>query len=148
MLVSFLNSEIVIAEAASWEGTPYRHQAALKHVGCDCYGLIRGVYGELTGFKPDNPANYSFNWMRDSALKNILPEVSKVFAWPVPDSTRPGDVLIFAIKDYPVHTGILLDRHHFIHCLADRGIAKTAICRYDDKWRDRRVGTYRYIERG
>ena len=29
---------------ARWLGTPYRHQAALKGVGCDCLGLVRGVW--------------------------------------------------------------------------------------------------------
>ena len=29
---------------ARWIGTPYRHQASLKGVGCDCLGLVRGVW--------------------------------------------------------------------------------------------------------
>jgi cell wall-associated NlpC family hydrolase len=34
----------IVEEARSWLGTPYHHQAALKGVGCDCIGLLRGVY--------------------------------------------------------------------------------------------------------
>ncbi len=39
----------IIAEARSWIGTPYRHQASLKGVGCDCLGLVRGVGGAIAG---------------------------------------------------------------------------------------------------
>ena len=35
--------EEIVAAARSWIGTPYRHQASLKGVGCDCLGLVRGV---------------------------------------------------------------------------------------------------------
>ena len=33
--------------ARTWERTPYRHQASLKGVACDCLGLARGVWREL-----------------------------------------------------------------------------------------------------
>jgi hypothetical protein len=35
--------EAVIAEARSWLGTPWHHQASLKGVGRDCIGFVRGV---------------------------------------------------------------------------------------------------------
>jgi hypothetical protein len=34
----------IIAEARSWIGTPYAHQASVKGIGCDCLGLVRGVW--------------------------------------------------------------------------------------------------------
>jgi cell wall-associated NlpC family hydrolase len=37
----------IIAEARTWIGTPWRHQAYQKGVGCDCAGLIRGVGNAL-----------------------------------------------------------------------------------------------------
>lgn len=37
----------VVQEARRWVGTPYRHQAAVLHVGCDCIGLVRGVAARL-----------------------------------------------------------------------------------------------------
>lgn len=33
----------IVAEAESWKGTPHRHQASIKGLGCDCKGLIVGV---------------------------------------------------------------------------------------------------------
>ena len=37
----------VLEAATGWIGTPYRHQASQKGVGCDCLGLVRGVWREL-----------------------------------------------------------------------------------------------------
>ena len=33
----------IVAAARGWRGTPYRHQASVKHIGTDCLGLVRGV---------------------------------------------------------------------------------------------------------
>jgi len=38
----------IIAEARSWIGTPYHHQAALKGVGYDCLGFVRGVWRAIS----------------------------------------------------------------------------------------------------
>jgi len=38
----FLNRQLIVVETRDWIGTPYRHQASLKGVGCDCLGLVRG----------------------------------------------------------------------------------------------------------
>ena len=44
--------------ARGWIGTPYRHQASLKGVGCDCLGLVRGVWREVMGEEPEAPPAY------------------------------------------------------------------------------------------
>src|SRR5215207_7343246 len=36
--------EQIVAAARGWIGTPYHHQASVKGVGCDCLGLIRGLW--------------------------------------------------------------------------------------------------------
>src|SRR5690242_12458263 len=43
----------IIAEARAFIGTPYRHQASLKGVGCDCLGLVRGVWRAVYGDEPE-----------------------------------------------------------------------------------------------
>lgn len=37
----------VVREAREWKGTPFKWQASLKGVGCDCKGLVWGVAREL-----------------------------------------------------------------------------------------------------
>ena len=53
-----ITPKIVIAEARSWIGTPYRHQASLKGVGCDCLGLVRGVWRALQKIPYGTTINY------------------------------------------------------------------------------------------
>ncbi|HXO72313.1 MAG TPA: peptidase P60, partial [Bradyrhizobium sp.] len=43
-MTSPLTCAAIVAEARSWIGTRYCHQASLKGVGCDCLGLVRGVW--------------------------------------------------------------------------------------------------------
>jgi cell wall-associated NlpC family hydrolase len=47
-----LTCSAIVAEARSWIGTPYQHQASLKGVGCDCLGLLRGVWRAVIGDEP------------------------------------------------------------------------------------------------
>jgi hypothetical protein len=56
----------IIAEARSWIGTPYRHQASLKGVGCDCLGLLRGVWRAVMGAEPETPP-YAPDWAEAGA---------------------------------------------------------------------------------
>lgn len=49
----------IVAEARGWIGTPYRHQASLKGVGCDCLGLVRGVWRNCIGDEPETPPPYA-----------------------------------------------------------------------------------------
>ena len=56
------DSAKIVAQARSWLGTPYHHQARLKGVGCDCLGLLRGLWRALIGPEPESPHAYSPDW--------------------------------------------------------------------------------------
>ena len=53
---------LIIAEARSWIGMPYRHQGSLKGIGCDCLGLVRGVWRALYGPEPEPTPGYAPDW--------------------------------------------------------------------------------------
>src|SRR3569833_631271 len=64
MMASHLTRTAIVTEARSWIGTRYRHQGSMKGVGCDCLGLVRGVWrnsiagrsaGALAGNSNDRP---------------------------------------------------------------------------------------------
>ena len=57
-----LTRSIIVAETRSWIGTPYRHQASLKGVGCDCLGLVRGVWRAVIGDEPERAPPYAPDW--------------------------------------------------------------------------------------
>ncbi|MFY8139958.1 MAG: peptidase P60, partial [Caulobacter sp.] len=57
----------IVAAARGWLGTPYRHQASVKGVGCDCLGLVRGVWRELYGQEPETAPPYRPDWAETGA---------------------------------------------------------------------------------
>jgi NlpC/P60 family putative phage cell wall peptidase len=85
----------IVAEARSWIGTPYRHQASLKGVGCDCLGLIRGVWRALYGDEPEAVPAYAPDWA-EAGRRETFAETAARHLISVPlDAFAPGDVLLF-----------------------------------------------------
>ena len=52
----------LVAAARRWLGTPYCHQASLRGAGCDCLGLVRGLWRECIGEEPERPPGYAPDW--------------------------------------------------------------------------------------
>lgn len=85
----------IVSEARAWIGTPYRHQASVKGVGCDCLGLVRGVWRACIGKEPELPPPYAADWaeargeeaLADAALRHLIPVAV--------DQFKAGDVLLF-----------------------------------------------------
>jgi NlpC/P60 family putative phage cell wall peptidase len=130
----------VVDVARSWIGTPYHHNASLKQVGCDCFGLIRGIYEDITGVKIYPSSEYSPSWLRDKNNKYKLKENldsmgEQSFV------CSPGDILIFGIEDFYVHCGIFAGET-FIHCYED--VNKVVEMSYIDKWKRLHRATYRF----
>ncbi|MDP4593513.1 MAG: NlpC/P60 family protein [Beijerinckiaceae bacterium] len=107
----------IIAEARRWIGTPYRHQASLLGVGCDCLGLVRGVWRELYGAEPEVPGPYTADWaeagkneqMADAAFRHFLPVTNGTIAG--------GDLLLFRWRNgLPAkHAAIAISSNRMIH---------------------------------
>lgn len=87
--------DIIIAEARSWIGTPYRHQASLKGVGCDCLGLLRGVWRAVMGPEPEIPPPYAPDWAEASGDEPLVAAARRCLVELAPDAWAPGDVLLF-----------------------------------------------------
>jgi cell wall-associated NlpC family hydrolase len=130
------NRDQIVAEARSWVGTPYRHQASVKGVGCDCLGLVRGVWRALIGEEPERAPPYSRDWAEAAGEETLakaarrhlveiplsLPSPASLYPNPPPlagDGREgasgagagwgPGDVLLFRYSDrYPAkHAAIV-----------------------------------------
>jgi NlpC/P60 family putative phage cell wall peptidase len=88
----------IVAITRSWLGTPYQHQASLKHVGCDCLGLVRGVGRELYGAEPEAPPAYRADWAETGSEETLLNAAARHLK-PIPsDQFKPGDVLLFRMS--------------------------------------------------
>jgi NlpC/P60 family putative phage cell wall peptidase len=79
----------VIAVARSWIGTPYHDQASLKGAGCDCLGLIRGVWREVVGAEPGPLPPYSRD-RGETSGREVLLEGARAHMIEVPLATVAG----------------------------------------------------------
>jgi NlpC/P60 family putative phage cell wall peptidase len=88
----------IVALARGWLGTPYHHQASLKGVGCDCLGLVRGVYAEACGQPAETPPPYSRDWAEASARETMIEAAGRHMTPIDPDAAEAGDVLVFRLR--------------------------------------------------
>ncbi|VAV99771.1 Gene Transfer Agent NlpC/P60 family peptidase [hydrothermal vent metagenome] len=131
----------VIEEANSWIGTPYRHQASVKQVGCDCLGLIRGVWRALHGFEPAKVPIYSPDWAERGAV-DLLSDAANRFLLPA-SKAEAGAVLLFRMdtSSPAKHCGILINQNEFVHAYWGRMVSCSAYGRW---WKSRLAGTYHF----
>lgn len=100
----------IVAETLTWVDTPYHHHAALKGVGCDCIGLIRGVamaVGLLsTAYEPEY---YSPQWHLHQHQELLLERMAALgCVLRRPEVCLPGDVVLFEYAHVCSHAGILV----------------------------------------
>lgn len=103
--------QIVVALARTWLGTPYHHQASVKSIGCDCVGLIRGLFAELYGQFPVSAASvaYTRDWAEATGEETLIVAARRHLVEIAPTSAKPGDVIVFRYRERMVakHTGLL-----------------------------------------
>lgn len=100
----------IVAEARAWMGTPYRHQASRKGVGCDCLGLVRGVWRALLGEEPERVPGYTRDWSEAGGAEALAEAGRRHLVEIDPATARPGDVLVFRMRPGgpAKHAGILI----------------------------------------
>jgi NlpC/P60 family putative phage cell wall peptidase len=134
----------VVRVARQWLCTPYRHQGSIKGVGCDCLGLIRGVWRELYGTEPETPGPYGIDWAERSGQERLLEAAGRHFGAPVGRGDRqPGDLLLFRWQAgmSAKHAGILSQARHFIHAYEQAGVIESALV---PSWERRIAGVFRF----
>jgi len=133
----------VVAEARGWIGTPYRHQASVRGVGCDCFGLIRGVWRALYGPEPDPVPAYSRDWGSVAGKEEMLASARRHLVEIDAADIGPGDVVVFRIKRGLVakHAGIVSAPGRFIHALEGVPACEVTLSEW---WRRRIVGAFAF----
>lgn len=134
----------VVRIARGWIGTPYRHQGARKGVGCDCLGLVRGVWREIHGTEPETPPPYGMDWAERSGEERLFDAARRYFGPPVAvDTMRPGDLLLFRWQEGAAakHLGIVSGPDRFIHTYEAAGVIESALV---PSWRRRVAGVFRW----
>ena len=88
-------SEAALVEARRWLGTPYRHQASRMGVGCDCLGLVRGVWRSLYGAEPEATPPYRPDWAEVGGEERLLEAARRWLVEKPVAAAEPGAVLVF-----------------------------------------------------
>jgi NlpC/P60 family putative phage cell wall peptidase len=131
----------VVAEARNWLGTPYRHRASVRGAGCDCLGLVRGVWRELSGAELETPPPYSPDWADASDGEPLLDAARRALV--ATNDRQPGDVLLFRmIAGAPVkHAAILVAADRIIHAYWGRAVVESRLAPF---WREKLAATFSF----
>jgi NlpC/P60 family putative phage cell wall peptidase len=116
----------VVQAARLWIGTPYRHQASLKGAGCDCLGLILGVWREVHGAEPAPVPPYTPDWSEPSGEERLWDAAARLLP---PGRGVPGDLLLFRVRPGAVakHLGIQSAPQAFIHAMSGHGVLESPL---------------------
>jgi len=127
---------VVVAAARGWLGTPYHDQASVRGVGCDCLGLVRGVWRELYGPEPMPIPPYSRDWGETGTREPLAEAARLVMLQLPPNAVMSGALLLFRMRAGAVakHCGVVTAPDRFIHAYERSGVVEVPL---DAAWRRR-----------
>lgn len=121
--------EAIVAVARRWVGTPYRHRASLEGVGCDCLGLVRGVWREFWGEEPEDLPAYAADWAEAGRRETLAEAASRHLVPVAVEHAAPGDVVLFRWRpELPAkHAGILTTPTRFVHAYDGSAVVESPL---------------------
>lgn len=131
-----------VEAALRWVGTPYHHQASRAEVGCDCLGLLRGVWRDVRGDEPCPVPAYTADWREPDGGEPLL-EAARMYLHRAYGPTRGGDVLVFRMRERRAakHCGIAISADRFVHAVERRGVVVEPL---HAAWARRVAGRFRF----
>ena len=133
----------IVDAARQWLATPYRHQASVKGVGCDCLGLVRGVWRDLVGDEPEAVPPYTPNWAEAGVADPLIDAARRhLVELPVGEAGE-GDVLLFrmALGSPAKHCAILTGPDRLIHAYWGKAVCETRLVPW---WRRRIAAAFSF----
>lgn len=135
----------IVQAARGWIGTPYVHQQATKGAGCDCLGLLRGVWREVLGAEPEQIPAYSMDWSEPQGEERLW-QAARRHLVEKPGEPRPGDVILFRMRSQSVakHLGIVVQvgrDARFVHAYARHGVVESPL---SAPWRRRIAAVFEF----
>tara|TARA_R110000868_G_scaffold322583_2_gene583535 strand:+ start:5151 stop:5567 length:417 start_codon:yes stop_codon:yes gene_type:complete len=136
----------VLGEARRWIGTPYQHQASCLGAGCDCLGLVRGVWRALYGKEPAGLPAYTPDWAERNGRETLLEAAMQHLVEIDLRAVKAGDVLLFRpdLKGPAKHCAIVSGPTCIIHAYWGRAVAETSLSHW---WQRRMVAAFAFPER-
>jgi NlpC/P60 family putative phage cell wall peptidase len=137
----------IVSVARTWINTPYHHQASLKNVGCDCIGLLIGVWKELIGELPTEPPIYSPQWHLHQKESQLIKVLKETYGFVEITSSYPpaGSVLCMGLERGPAHhAGISTGEGTFVHSYSlSKKVVEVTL---DSSWKKRLHAVLDYPE--
>jgi len=135
--------ERVLDIAANWIGTPYRHQASRRGVGCDCLGLMIGIWRELYGETVAVRLRYSPDWAETTPGEPLLEALRGHCDELDTTGMRPGDILAFRWQagSAAKHLALLAPENRIIHAYEGHAVTVSA---FVPSWRRRLAGVFAF----
>ncbi len=132
----------IAAEALRWLGTPYHHRAALRGVGCDCLGLVRGVWRAVVGIDAVDLPGYTGDWGDVTGVEVLINGLAAHLDPVHPSQAEPGDVLVFRMHPGRIakHCAILTAPRRFVHAWEATPVTEAALSNW---WQARVVTAFR-----
>ncbi|HVP86046.1 MAG TPA: NlpC/P60 family protein [Rhizomicrobium sp.] len=124
-----METETIVQTARGWLGTPYVHQASVKGAGCDCLGLLRGVWRELNGEEPETAPPYSPDWAEARGEETLYLALSRHLREIDTANLAPGDIALFRMnpRGPAKHCGIVAEkegRRTLIHARQNKRVSE------------------------
>ena len=138
----------VVEAARSWIGTPYLHQASVKGVGCDCLGLLRGVWREAFGAEPEKVPPYTPDWSEPQGDEVLMRAAQRHLGDVSGTPMMAGQVVLFRMRKGAVakHLGIvgeIGETATFIHAYSGHGVVESPFSR---PWLQRVAARFAFLE--
>ena len=110
-------------------------------MGCDCLGLVRGVWRATIGPEPEALPPYRPDWA-ELGGEEVLLEAARRWLVEV-QAPRPGDVLLFRMApgSPAKHAAILSGPDRMIHAYWGRAVVESALGAW---WRDRLTAAFAF----
>ena len=136
----------VVAAARGWIGTPYVHQASARGAGCDCLGLLRGVWREVLGAEPEAVPAYSMDWSEPQGEERLWSAAARHLVVKDRGQEAAGDVILFRMRDRGVAKHLGLQGRvgadaSFIHAYSGHGVVESPLSL---PWRRRIVARFEF----
>ena len=122
----------ILSSARRWLDTPYQHQASVKGAGCDCLGLIRGVWRDIYGAEPLAVPAYTPDWAESLGQETLLDAAQKCLTPITKSAAQTGDVLLFrmAASSPCKHLAIKSAPDRIIHAYWGRAVVESYLVPY------------------
>lgn len=99
--------------ARQWLGTPFKWEASVKGVGCDCRGLLTGIARDCGRAEANEIEALVVGYSRKIDEAELLAGLDRLFDRV--SEMEPGDIIAFRIRGKVQHLAICSEPGRMIH---------------------------------